>query len=224
MEDVVYEAEREEVKVKEESEVLPDGTVHSTQRVLHHKVRHVRRSNKDDDGGMYEADEEVPGSSKEEVFEMFEQPPKLVQKSEDIEEVLDDGTKVKKHVVMNRMVHLIKMHHESFDEEHGKTEEDYEIEEVIPNTESAFVTSLDSDSDAEQEEPGPGAQSADSAELQQDPSEDKPDIKLVSCQYGSDVDGPYTKGQTPLQVVEDMLAKGQLTVDDFEGIVSDSMA
>ena len=152
MEEITEEGpERETVEFKEESEILPDGTVHSTQRISHQKLKHIKRSLTSQSGEeeVYEEEQTIPG--KQEVIQMFEQPPKLVQESDEIEQVLEDGTRVKKQVVMNRMVHLIKMHHESFDEEGRKTEEEYEIEEVIPGTESAFVAGVDSDYEEEME-------------------------------------------------------------------------
>lgn len=245
MEEVTQEGpEREEVDVTEESEILPDGTVHSTQRVLHHKVKHVHRSLASQSGEeeIYDGDEEVPGTSKEDVIEMFEQPAKLVQESEEIEQTLPDGTKVKKQVVMSRMVHLIKMHHESFDDEHGRVEEDYEIEEVIPGTESAFVAGLDSDYEeemekkhqaiAEEEEPAMD----EGAGRREDPSPGAAPPKLVSYQHGSEGGGSgnvyeYSSKTTvrggemtshgvvesTMDVVEDMIARGQLTLEDTEG-------
>lgn len=145
--------ERDEVEMKEEEEILSDGTVHHTQKISHHKLKHIKKSIPSQSGeeDIYEGDEEVPGSTKSEVIETFEQPPHLVREKEDIEQVLPDGTKVKRHVVMNRLVHLVKTHHESFDENHGKVIEDYEIEEVIPGTESAFVEGVDSDYEEEME-------------------------------------------------------------------------
>ncbi|KAK7506469.1 hypothetical protein BaRGS_00002581 [Batillaria attramentaria] len=155
MEEVTQEGpERDEVKVESEEEVLPDGTVHQKHHIIHHKLKHIKRSTTSQSGDeeVYEADEEVPGSAKTEVLETYDQPAHLVQEMDEIEQVLPDGTKVKRHVVMNRMVHLIKTHHESFDEEHGKTEEDFEIEEVVPGTESAFVAGVDSDYEEEMEQ------------------------------------------------------------------------
>ena len=241
MEEVTHEGpEREEVDVKEETEVLPDGTVHSIQRVVHHKVKHVRRSLASQSGEeeVYEADEEIPGTTKEDVLEMYEQPPKLVQESEEIEQVLPDGTKVKRQVVMSRMVHLVKMHHESFDEEHGRLEEEYEIEEVIPGTESAFVAGLDSDYEEEMEMKHQAAakeqqQAMDDGREKEAPSPDTATAKLVSYQHGSEVDygenlydygadtavQPTRHGvvESTMDVVEDMIAKGQLTLEDTEG-------
>ncbi|XP_076454790.1 uncharacterized protein LOC143289416 isoform X40 [Babylonia areolata] len=149
---VVEGPERETTEVQEKSEILPDGTYHSTQVVTHQKVKHVLRSIPSQTGDEEVIEEEdVKTPKKQEIIEMFDQPPKLVQDSEEIEQVLEDGTKVKRQVVMNRMVHMIKMRHESFDEEGHKVEENYEIEEVIPGTESAFVAGVDSDYEEEQE-------------------------------------------------------------------------
>ena len=241
MEEVTREEpEREEVDVKDETEILPDGTIHSVHEVVHHKVKHVHRSRASQSGEeeVYEGDEEVPGSAvKKDVLEMYEQPPKLVQDTEEIEEVLPDGTKVKKQVVMSRMVHLIKMHHESFDEEHGKIEEEYEIEEVIPGTESAFVAGLDSDYEEEVEMKQQAAKEAEQQAMGEEGAEGEGPAtaaaKLVSYQHGSEVDGsanmydfgsetvvPATSQgvvESTMDVVEDMIAKGQLTLEDTEG-------
>ncbi|XP_025111862.1 ankyrin-1-like isoform X42 [Pomacea canaliculata] len=145
--------ERDEVEEKDEEEILPDGTVHHKHIVSHHRLKHIIRSVPSESGEeeIVEEDEEVPGSAKSEVLEMFEEPPHRVQETEDIEEILPDGTKVTRHVVMSRMVHKLKTHHESFDNDHGKVVEEYEIEEVVPGTESAFVAGLDSDYEEELE-------------------------------------------------------------------------
>ncbi|XP_076437511.1 uncharacterized protein LOC143276734 [Babylonia areolata] len=114
----------------EQREVLPDGT-------LHNKIVLTRR----DSGALAE------------TLETFEQPPTLHQDTEDIVEVLPDGTKVVRRVAMSRMVHSIKTRHESFDESSGrKVEEQFEVEEVVPNTSSAFDAGVDSDYEDEQRE------------------------------------------------------------------------
>ncbi|KAL8597428.1 hypothetical protein ACOMHN_050926 [Nucella lapillus] len=143
--------EQETTEVQEESEVLADGTHHSTQRITRHKVRHVLRSVPSITGEEEIVEEEVKTAGKQEVMEMFDEPPRLVQDSEEIEQVLEDGTRVKRQVLMNRMVHMVKMHHESFNEEGDMVEENYEIEEVIPGTESAFMAGVDSDYEEEME-------------------------------------------------------------------------
>lgn len=71
-----------------------------------------------------------------------------MQQTEEIEETLPDGTKVKRNIVSNRMVHLIKTRRESF-EKGVNLVENYEVEEVLPGTESAFDEGLDSDYEKE---------------------------------------------------------------------------
>lgn len=51
---------------------------------------------------------------------------------------------MKRRVMMNRMVHKVKTHHESFDEGGKIEDEEYEIDEVIPGTESAFFDDIPS--------------------------------------------------------------------------------
>lgn len=109
-------------------EVLPDGT-------LHKKVVLTRRDS---------------DAQEQETLETFEHPPKLDQDMEVIEEVLPDGTKVMRRVSISRVVHTVKTRHESFDENSGRRVEDYEVEEVVPNTCSAFDAGVDSDYEEEQ--------------------------------------------------------------------------
>ncbi|KAK7483004.1 hypothetical protein BaRGS_00025781 [Batillaria attramentaria] len=125
-----------DVKVLEE--ILPDGTIH-------HKMI-LRRNSRS--GGE---NDNRSNMVSEEVLEMYEQPPHLVQDFEEMEEVLPDGSKAKRKVSLSRMVHGAKTHHESFDESTGgeKVIEDYEFEEVVPGTVSAFDAGVDSDYEAE---------------------------------------------------------------------------
>lgn len=220
--------ERETVDYREEEEVMPDGTIHTRQVSVHHKVKHVHRSRSSKSGeeeDVYDADEEVPGSEKEDVYEMFDSPAKVVHDEEDIEQELPDGTKVKKHVVMNRMVHLVKMHHESIDESGNRQEEDFEIEEVIPGTESTFVAGLDSDYEEEMEEKRQRQLSGD----QSRGAGAMPPPQNVAYQHQVDpqeyteeagrYDSEEAKGQRIVQqtmnVVDQMLASGDLTLDEF---------
>ncbi|KAL3877007.1 hypothetical protein ACJMK2_034767 [Sinanodonta woodiana] len=140
---------REAVDLEEKEEILEDGTIHKTQKVRHHSLRHIRTSWKSSDGEedvCEDKDVEVPGTSKEEILEIFDAPPKSITKVEDEETVLPDGTKVKRQVIYNRMVHHVKTHRKSFDQEGKVEDEDYEMEEIIPGTETAFVQGHDSSS------------------------------------------------------------------------------
>ena len=110
-------------------EILPDGTVHQ-------KIS-LTRSRTDSLDKVAE------------TIETFERPPTLDQDMEEIEEIMPDGTKVVRQVAMNRVVHSIKTRHESFDESSGRVVEDYEVEEVVPNTSSAFDAGVDSDYEEE---------------------------------------------------------------------------
>lgn len=111
------------------SEILPDGT-------MHRKIS-VTRSRSNSLNPVAE------------TIETFECPPHLVQDIEQIEETRPDGSKVMRQVTMNRVVHSIKTRRESFDESAGRVVEDYELEEVIPNTLSTFDAGVDSDYEEE---------------------------------------------------------------------------
>ncbi|KAL8580230.1 hypothetical protein ACOMHN_039292 [Nucella lapillus] len=109
-------------------ETLPDGTLHK-KIVL----------------GRHDSD-----AKEQETLETFERPPQLYQDMEIIEEILPDGTKVLRRVAMSRVVHSVKTRHESFDESSGRKVQDYEVEEVVPGTSSAFDAGVDSDYEEEQ--------------------------------------------------------------------------
>merc|ERR1711971_602218 len=149
---------KKKVEYEEEEEILADGTIHTTSRVRHHSEKHVcqrMKSETGDEQKLFEGTVTVPGSSAEDVIEVFEEPPKSVTEVEEVEETLDDGSTVKRKMIMNRMVHHVKTFHQSFDDEGNKEEEAYEIEEIIPGTETAFVegdTSSSSSSSSEDEE------------------------------------------------------------------------
>lgn len=112
-----------------ESEVLPDGTVHQ-------KICLTR---------THSTDNHKVG----EVIETFEHPPRLVHETETIEEVLPDGTKIKRQVAMNRVIHSYETRRESFDENNHTIKDVYNIEEVVPNTTSTFEEGPDSDYEEE---------------------------------------------------------------------------
>ncbi|XP_060074822.1 ankyrin-2-like [Ylistrum balloti] len=139
---------REEIDVQESEEILPDGTIHSFQKVRRHSVKHVRKSLKSETGDedIFEGDVAIPGTNREDIIETFEEPARQVRDVESIEDTLPDGTKVKKQIISSRMVHRIHTHHQSVDEGGEKTEEDYEIDEIIPGTESCFIDNDESSS------------------------------------------------------------------------------
>lgn len=177
----VVEAEgpiREEVDVQESEEILPDGTIHSYQKVRRHSIKHVRKTLKSDTGDdedIFEGDVMVPGTAKEDVIETFEEPARQVRDVEDIEDVLPDGTTVKKQIVSSRMVHRILTHHMSVDEGGEESLEKYEIDEIIPGTESCFIECEESSSSSsgsyttdDEEEEDPDAEvTADLGEIEE---------------------------------------------------------
>ena len=151
-EDVEYLEEagpvRVETDIQDETEILDDGTVHKIHKVTRHSLRHVRKSLRSDAGEedvVEEADIEVPGSEREKVVETFEEAPRKIMQVEEEEEVLEDGTKVKRQVIMSSMVQKIKQRTRSIDQ--GVVEEDEEeITEVVPGTQSCFIARSDSSS------------------------------------------------------------------------------
>uniref|UniRef100_A0A0B7BMI9 Death domain-containing protein n=1 Tax=Arion vulgaris TaxID=1028688 RepID=A0A0B7BMI9_9EUPU len=152
--DVVSEGspEKEETQVEEHEEVLADGTVHRVRKVRTHSVKKIMRSVKSLEGEeIVEEKEIVPGSLREDVVETFDEPPRLVRETEDVEHLLDDGTKVNRRIIYNRMVHRMRTHQESFDSDHGLQTEDFEIDEVIPGTESAFVAGNNTSDESDDE-------------------------------------------------------------------------
>lgn len=112
-------------------EILPDGTVHD--KISLTKCR-------------TDSLEKVA-----ETIETFEHPPHLVQETEEFEEIMPDGTKVIRHVALKTMIHSVKTRHESFDGNSGRVVENYEVEEVVPNTMTAFDAGVDSDYEEEQQ-------------------------------------------------------------------------
>lgn len=65
--------------------------------------------------------------------------------TEEIEEVLPDGTKVTRQVTLNRVVHTPQSRRDSLDSRDGNIHEEYPTEEVVPGTLSAFAAGQDSD-------------------------------------------------------------------------------
>ena len=152
--------EREAVEVQEDEEILPDGTVHTVNRVRRQSLKHVRRSLRsvsgEEEEEIFAGDVQVPGKSKEEIVEVFEEPAKPVSEVEDIEVTKEDGTKVTRKMRMNRMVHHVKTFHKSIDEGGEKEEEQFEVDEIVPGTETAFYddgsSSSTSSSDFDEED------------------------------------------------------------------------
>ena len=133
---------REAMEVEDSEEILADGTVHTTHKVHTHALKHIRKSVLSDDEKenlVEERDVEVAGSGKETVLETFTQRPKSVTEIKE-EEVLEDGTKVKRSVVLSSLVQKVKTRSKSFDDS-GKevSSDEYEIEEILPGTQSCFV-------------------------------------------------------------------------------------
>ena len=133
---------REEVDIQDEEEILEDGTVHKIHKVRRHSLKHVRRALKSDAGEedlIEEGDIEVVGTGKESILETFEEPPKNVYDLKEEEEVLEDGTRVKRKVIYTGMVQKIKTKAKSFDDSGQEISSDEcEIEEVLPGTQAAF--------------------------------------------------------------------------------------
>ena len=144
--------EKEMVQIQQGREVLADGTVLKTQCTKKKTLKLVRRSLTSESGAeeeVVEEEEEVPGSQKEELFEMYQHPAKLVQDIEEVEKVLPDGTKVSRKISHNRMVHSFRMKLTSIDMDGKEVDEGLEMEEVVPGTESAFDAGIDSDYEEE---------------------------------------------------------------------------
>ena len=141
---------REEVDIEDEEEILEDGTVHKVHKVRRHSLKHVRRALKSDAGEedlVEEGDVDVEGTGKETVLETFEEPPKNVYDLKEEEEVLEDGTRVKRKVIYTGMVQKIKTRAKSFDESGQEISSDEcEIEEVLPGTQAAFRADVSSSS------------------------------------------------------------------------------
>ena len=141
---------KEALEVSDEEEILDDGTVHKVHKVRRHSLKHIRKSLKSDAGEedlIEEKDVEIVGSGKETVLETYEEPPKNISTLEEEEEVLDDGTRVKRQVITCSMTQKVRTRAKSFDESGQEISSDeYEIEEVIPGTQSSFIANVSSSS------------------------------------------------------------------------------
>ena len=133
---------REAMEVEDCEEVLADGTVHTTHKVHTHALKHIRKSvlsNGKKENVVEERDVEVVGSGKDSILETFTERPKSVTEIKE-EEVLEDGTKVKRQVVLSSLVQKVKTRSKSFDDGGEEVScDEYEIEEILPGTQSCFV-------------------------------------------------------------------------------------
>ena len=140
---------REAMEIEDVEEILDDGTVHRTHKVHRHALKHIRKSVKSDVGKenlLEEKDVEVEGTGKETVLETFEERPKSVTEIKE-EEILKDGTTVKRQVILSSLVQKVRTRAKSFDDSGQELSSDeYEIEETIPGTQSCFVARAGSSS------------------------------------------------------------------------------
>ncbi|XP_060605993.1 ankyrin-2-like isoform X12 [Ruditapes philippinarum] len=132
---------RTETEIQDEEEILQDGTVHKIHTVRKHSLKHVRKSLRSDAGEediVEEADFELPGS--EQIVETFQEPPKQMMEVEEEEETLEDGTTVKRKIIMSSLVQHVKRRTKSIDEGTGiEHSDEEEVDEIIPGTQTFFV-------------------------------------------------------------------------------------
>ncbi|XP_052069480.1 ankyrin-2-like isoform X42 [Mytilus californianus] len=143
--------EREVVDYDEDENILPDGTVHRVTRMRRHSLKHIHRSVKSEDSEkeIFEGEVEVPGSTREEIVEVYEDPPRFVKDVEEVEVRQPDGSIIKRKVTSGRVVHKIKTRSLSIDESGNVEEEEYSVDEVVPMTESAFAEGVSSSSSSD---------------------------------------------------------------------------
>lgn len=143
--------EREVVDYDEDENILPDGTVHRVTKIRRHSLKHIHRSVKseDDEKEIFEGEVEVPGSTREEIVEVYEDPPRFVKDVEEVDVRQPDGSIIKRKVTSGRVVHKIKTRSLSIDESGNVEEEEYSVDEVVPMTESAFAEGLSSSSSSD---------------------------------------------------------------------------
>ena len=123
---------RESMEVEDKEEILEDGTVHKTHKVHRRLLKHVGRTLESDEGEEKEVAETV--------LETYEEPPRNVTGTEEEEIILEDGTIVTRKVITSSLVQKFRTRALSFDESGNEISSDeYEIEEVIPGTQSTFV-------------------------------------------------------------------------------------
>ncbi|VDI37349.1 Hypothetical predicted protein [Mytilus galloprovincialis] len=143
--------EREVVDYDEDENILPDGTVHRVTKIRRHSLKHIHRSVKseDDEKEIFEGEVEVPGSTREEIVEVYEDPPRFVKDVEEVDVRQPDGSIIKRKVTSGRVVHKIKTRSLSIDESGNVEEEEYSVDEVVPMTESAFAEGVSSSSSSD---------------------------------------------------------------------------
>lgn len=178
--------EKEAVHYEENEEILEDGTVHKVSRTRRQSLKRVKRtliSESGEEENIFDDDVAVPGKAKEDVIEVFKEPAKPVTKVEEVEVVRDDGKVMKKRMVMNRMVSNVKTFHQSFDDAGNLQEDEYEIEAIIPGTESTFVEGDDSTTSSSSSEYSDDDDDGNDEEI------DVEDLDLVEedCQSGTTV-------------------------------------
>ena len=84
------------------------------------------------------------------VTETFTEEPRLEVKVEEVEKVMPDGSVVQRELVHQRMVRKIRTRTTSFDSQHSIVSEDeHEIDEVVPGTEFYGVAGQDTDTEDE---------------------------------------------------------------------------
>ncbi|XP_078319339.1 uncharacterized protein LOC111122316 isoform X43 [Crassostrea virginica] len=186
--------EKEDVKYEENEEILEDGTVHRISRTRRQSLKHVKRtliSESGEEENIFDDDVAVPGKAKEDVIEVFEEPAKPVTQVEEVEVIKNDGRVVKKRMVMNRMVSNVKTFHQSFDDSGNLQEDEYEIEAIIPGTESAFVEGEDTTSSSSS-----ASSSDDNDENDEEIDVDDLDLVEEDCQSGTTVTSRQVIKQT----------------------------
>ena len=133
----------EEKESEDEEEIMDDGTIHKVHKVHKHSLKHVRKVLRSDQGEediLEDEDIDVPGTAVDSILETFEEPAKPVMEVEEEDEILPDGTKVHRKVVSSSLVQKFRTRTRSFGEGGEEISSDeYEVEEVVPGTQSCFV-------------------------------------------------------------------------------------
>ncbi|XP_036370876.1 uncharacterized protein LOC115226075 isoform X6 [Octopus sinensis] len=176
-------APKEHTTVEDYETVLPDGTIHRVHKVIKHSVSHIQREHQHE--GMvekvFDGVVKIPGSESQETLETFERPPHPETIVEQVEEVLPSGQVQKRKIIKNRMIHNIKTRHESFDNDLGQQNEEYEIDEVIPGTETCFYADIDGSSNVS------SASCSDVEDMEEESDTKKTDLGTVQevCEDGT---------------------------------------
>ena len=125
------------MEVEDEEEILEDGTIHKT-----HKVH--RRFRKPSGKKSLISGESDLTEVAETLLETYEEPPRTMSGTEEEEIILDDGTRVTRKVITSSLVQKFRTRACSFDESGNEISSDeYEIEEVLPGTQSCFIAKSD---------------------------------------------------------------------------------